>query len=74
MAKPTEAESVKEIERAEKALETARAKHRAEFRKEIARVFNEYGLALTHNGFAGGALVIETLGPRGEYEVASLPE
>lgn len=40
------AESLKEIERAEKALEAAKAKHREEFRKVVIRAFEEFGLAL----------------------------
>lgn len=39
-------ESLKEIERAEKALEAAKRKHREDFRKAIARTFEDFGLAI----------------------------
>ncbi len=39
-------ETLKEIERAEQAVAAAKAKHREEFRKAIARTFEEFGLAL----------------------------
>lgn len=39
-------ETLKEIERAEKALEATKAKHREEFRKAIAQTFEAFGLAL----------------------------
>jgi hypothetical protein len=40
-------ETLKEIERAEKALEATKIKHREAFRKAIANTFEEFGLALT---------------------------
>lgn len=47
MAKQTKADSVKEIERAEKALEAARRNHRAAFRIAVYEVYQAYGLCIT---------------------------
>jgi hypothetical protein len=40
------AESLKEIERAEKALEAAKRKHREDFRKAVFAVYEAYGLRI----------------------------
>jgi hypothetical protein len=56
------ADALKEIERAEKALEQAKAKHRAEFRKAVFAVYEAYGLRLDSNGDKGERLVITSLG------------
>lgn len=65
MAKQTKAEAVKEIERAERALEAAKAKHRAEFRKVVFAVYEAYGLKLKavvgQHGTNTGSMQIETL-------------
>lgn len=63
-------ETVKEIERAEKALEASKAKHREAFRKAIAATFEEFGLAITATADdpqAGAYLVIGPL--RGAVEL-----
>jgi hypothetical protein len=54
-------ETLKEIERAEKALEASKAKHREAFRKAIANTFEEFGLALARSPEPTGTLVIVPL-------------
>jgi hypothetical protein len=54
-------ESLKEIERAEKALEAAKRKHREDFRKAVFAVYEPYGLCITPIG-ENGARMIASLG------------
>jgi hypothetical protein len=61
MAKQTKAEAVKDIERAERALEAAKAKHRAEFRKAVFAVYEAYGLQLVRTSTDGIGVAIVTL-------------
>ena len=50
-------ETLKEIERAEKALAASKAKHREAFRKAITQVYEEFGLALEPSGPGGLEIV-----------------
>jgi hypothetical protein len=55
-------ESLKEIERAEKALEAAKRKHREDFRKAVFAVYESYGLKIEiGNDDPRSALEIATL-------------
>lgn len=67
------AESLANLQAAERAVEDAKKEHRLAFRKALAALFQEYDLYIEADGYEGATLSIVELNGRA-VDVGDLPE